>query len=375
MKRLVCFLIIIGFLPSLTGCGSIYANFREVEDLLVIQALGLDRLPGGIQATLASAQEEREPVCMSGVGASVTAALERANNYSGDERLFFAHINGVLLGEGAARQGIGEYLSYMCRSTDLIIDMPVFIVRGSTANALMTGIGESGKSAADMLQGIRASRVSGGGSRIFTAVGILRYLARGGSALVTALEAGTAADGLSEGMIVVVAGYAIIKDEKLCGYLDRADADAASLLLNSPGRFDVLVRDSGGASVTLQVSDGSAGILPVWGEDGSLTGIDVSVKVSASLVEKSAFGEVNDGEYADRLISALESEIAGRIRSVLQKSRELEADFLGLGSLVELTSPLAYRRMPESFLSRLPQLELRIRVSGALGHTNDIKDA
>ena len=30
MKRLVCFLIIIGFLPSLTGCGSIYANFREV---------------------------------------------------------------------------------------------------------------------------------------------------------------------------------------------------------------------------------------------------------------------------------------------------------------------------------------------------------
>ena len=137
----------------------------------------------------------------------------------------------------------------------------------------------------------------------------------------------------------------------------------------------MLVRDSGGASVTLQVSDGSAGILPVWGEDGSLTGIDVSVKVSASLVEKSAFGEVNDGEYADRLISALESEIAGRIRSVLQKSRELEADFLGLGSLVELTSPLAYRRMPESFLSRLPQLELRIRVSGALGHTNDIKDA
>ena len=43
MKRYISFLIIISSLLSLTGCGGIHTNFREIQQLLVIQTMGLDR--------------------------------------------------------------------------------------------------------------------------------------------------------------------------------------------------------------------------------------------------------------------------------------------------------------------------------------------
>ena len=54
MKKLLSVLLILSFLPSFSGCGSIYTNYREIEHLLVIQTMGLDYIPGGVRISLAS---------------------------------------------------------------------------------------------------------------------------------------------------------------------------------------------------------------------------------------------------------------------------------------------------------------------------------
>ena len=55
-------------------------------------------------------------------------------------------------------------------------------------------------------------------------------------------------------------------------------------------------------------------------------------------------------------------------------SRRYRADFLALGSRIELKDAEKYRALTEEFDQLLPELEIRINVSGRLRHTNDIKD-
>ena len=43
MKRFLSLLIIICSLPALSGCGSIYSNYREIQQLMVVQTMGIDR--------------------------------------------------------------------------------------------------------------------------------------------------------------------------------------------------------------------------------------------------------------------------------------------------------------------------------------------
>ena len=116
MKKILFFLIIAGLLFSLSGCNGIYSNFREVEQLLVIQTMGLDYYQEGVSLSLASGtnSQSSSPILLHGTGISVTSAIDQILNYSQAEELFMAHIGHVVLGEEAAKNGIDKYLSYIC---------------------------------------------------------------------------------------------------------------------------------------------------------------------------------------------------------------------------------------------------------------------
>lgn len=400
MKKIISILISLSLIPSLCGCGTIYSNYREVEQMLVIQTLGLDFEPDGVQVSLASAagggKEEgaKAPVCLSGKGSSINTAMERIRNYSREEDLFFSHINHMIIGEETAKQGIGDCLSFVCRSPELRIDIPLYIVKNATAQETMTGVISGSKGVSELMQAVRTNLDDRGDGNAFTASDIFQSLEKHGSALACAIEYTAAAEGKSslpegstqsgrdgsasaeqESKTTAAAGYAILKGGKLCGYIDPEDAVGVGFLMGIVGISDIIVKDKEGGPVTLEIDRGGADIRPIWSKDNSLQGLEISATVRASVLDMGQHGELNDGEYADFLTSQLEKEISRRIGSVLQLSRRLDSDFLGLATRVELASPLEYHVMTEDFLQCLPNLELLISVKGELGHTNDIKDA
>ena len=48
------YLLCLAALPWLGGCNSIYSNYREIENLLVVRSVGFDREDGGTRFSLAS---------------------------------------------------------------------------------------------------------------------------------------------------------------------------------------------------------------------------------------------------------------------------------------------------------------------------------
>ena len=422
MKRFLSLLIIICALPALSGCGSIYSNYREIQQLMVIQTMGIDREKGGVQVSMAAAAEASGggPRRMSAQGSTVTAAIDRACKLSYEEEIFFSHVNHLLVGEAAAEEGLDTFLDYVSQSPTMRIDIPLYIVRGGTANQAVMEVGDSSKGISEVMQTVHESFASPSDSQVFTVADTINSLLRYGSALVCAVECVPSSESVSPGkaeseqqssgqsaqggegqsaqqgeeqkpqavegqnsqdktqgenpLMAVPAGYAVIRDGKLCKFIEPEEAAAVGLLTGRLPITDITVTDRNGKNATLELNQGSADIVPIWGGKGQLKGLNIQAQVIASVLETDNWQQSSSNEYINHLTAQLESAISQRLSSLLRTSMKLKADFLGLAGQVERKSPENYRLMSQRFSELLPGLELQITVSGQLSHTNDMKE-
>ena len=423
MKRFLSLLIIIiCSLPSLSGCGSIYSNYREIQQLMVVQTMGIDREKGGVQVSMAAAAEASGggPRRMSAQGSTITAAIDRAYKLSYEEEIFFSHVNHLLVGEAAAEEGLNTFLDYVSQSPTMRIDIPLYIVRGGTANQAVMEVGDSSKGISEVMQTVHESFASPSNSRVFTVADTINSLLRYGSALVCAVECVPSSESISpeksesaqqsdgqntqegegqnaqqgeeqnaqeeEGqnaqdktqgenpLMAVPAGYAVIRDGKLCKFIEPEEAVAVGLLTGSLPITAITVTDRNGKNASLELNQGSADIVPVWGGKGQLKGLNIQAQVSASVLETDNWQQGSSNEYINHLTAQLESAVSQRLSSLLRTSMKLKADFLGLAGQVERKSPENYRLLSQHFSELLPGLELQITVSGQLSHTNDMKE-
>ena len=414
MKRFLSLLITMCALPALSGCSSIYSNYREIQQLMVVQTMGIDREKGGVQVSMAAAAEASGggPRRMSAQGSTITAAIDRAYKLSYEEEIFFSHVNHLLVGEAAAEEGLDAFLDYVSQSPTMRIDIPLYIVRGSTANQAVMEVGDSSKGISEVMQTVHESFASPSNSRVFTVADTINSLLRYGSALVCAVECVPSSESVSPGksasaqgggeqnaqqgeeqnpqqeegqnaqdktqgetpLMAVPAGYAVIRDGKLCKFIEPEEAAAVGLLTGRLPITDITVTDRNGKDASLELNQGSAEITPVWGGKGQLKGLNIQAQVSASVLETDNWQQGSSNEYINHLTAQLESAVSQRLSSLLRTSMKLKADFLGLAGQVERKSPENYRLMSQRFSELLPGLELQITVSGQLSHTNDMKE-
>ena len=404
MKRLfTMILVLFSLVPPLllSGCAGLYANTREVEDLLVIRTMGLDDDPAGVRLTLASgagAAADGAPLRLEGRGPSITAALERIRSLANGEDLFCAHIGHVLIGEEAARRGLGRALSYVCRAPELRLSVPLYVLRGAAAGDAVLGVGDERYGICDALASVDGDVKLRGDGHLTTAADVARDLARQGSALLCAIEYVPSAEqgvpddaaqetlrrdgkqdspleGGGEQMTVAPAGYGVVKDGRLCAFIDREDAVAVGLLLGKSGPCELVLTDRAGGRTTLTLERGRAELRPVWTEDGSLTRLAGEVTAEAAVAETAGAEGLAAVPEDEALRALLEAELSERLSSVLQLAKELRADFLGLGARLELDAPRRFRALEQPFSETLGELPVRLSVSARLTHSNDLEEA
>ena len=379
MKKTIALLLIIVCTLSLGGCG-IFAKAREVEHMLVIQTLGLDRSRRGVRLSLASTASGRElqsPTRMQGEGPSITAAIENIRSGSNETELFCAHISHVLIGEEAAEGGIGELLNYICRSPELRISVPVYIVRGTTAGECVLTVGDERHGVCDALDAVDGNIRQRGDGHSTSAAEIAQALSRRGSALVCAVRCLPSAerpmDDTEEQELKTVAadGYAVLDGDTLAAFIDRENAVGVGLLTGAAGLCELPVKDRNGQTLTLTLTDGRCRLRPLWGEDGALSGLDVDVRATGILSES---GEGSGEDYEQSLTALFEQELSARIGAVLKLERQLGVDFLGLAEQVSRAEPGRFDAMAEPFEDALQNLSFQVSVSGQLTHMSDLRE-
>lgn len=362
MRRAAALALAAAQLLLLAGRGGVRSSGREVEQLLVVQTLGLDGQEGGLVLTMAAKGDGEQGVRrLRALGSSVTAAMERVRASIYEEELFCAHAQRLLVGEKTAEQGLDGFLGWLERSPELRLDLPVYVVRGDTAERALLEVGDAKRGICDAMDSAdRAARLRGD-CALTPASDILRDGARFGSALVCALELRPAAEQGGEGALTASpSGYAVLREGRLVRFLNAEQAIAAGLLRNDSGLSEITVNDRRGKPAVLELKQGRSRIRPIW-EGAALTGLRVEVEVRASVAE-SGGGPGEEGA----LTALLEEKLAASVSAALQASRELRADFLGLAAQVERADPARYRALTQPFPDLLPELQLEVTVRSQL---------
>ena len=366
MKKFIAALCALSLMLTASGCsgGSIYSNYRDIAELLVIQTLGFDLSDAGVRLSVSAEgstgagkdNEGKTPVRLSVDAQSMTEAQDALQHYSGGLRLFFGHTAYIVLGENVLNTDTAQFFDCIERDAAFRLCIPVFAASGS-ASELVMGAGADEHDATRLMRAVTENLRLRGDAHIFTAAEIVSALDSNGAALICAVKAVPAdtidPDAAEGEMAIVPDGYTIINNNKAAGHIPMELARGVSLILNEAGSMPVVV-----GNATLQTDRSSCELEPVFGD--GLEGVAININISASLAE--ARGDFDPGE----LTREFEAEARSWVEDVLELQKSSACDFLHLGSALEIRHPQRLRGASENFALISPGLDFTVRVTADL---------
>lgn len=366
MKKFIAALCALSLMLTASGCsgGSIYSNYRDIAELLVIQTLGFDLSDAGVRLSVSAEgstgagkdNEGKTPVRLSVDAQSMTEAQDVLQHYSGGLRLFFGHTAYIVLGENVLNTDTAQFFDCIERDAAFRLCIPVFAASGS-ASELVMGAGADEHDATRLMRAVTENLRLRGDAHIFTAAEIVSALDSNGAALICAVKAVPAdtidPDAAEGEMAIVPDGYTIINNNKAAGHIPMELARGVSLILNEAGSMPVVV-----GNATLQIDRSSCELEPVFGD--GLEGVAININISASLAE--ARGDFDPGE----LTREFEAEARSWVEDVLELQKSSACDFLHLGSALEIRHPQRLRGASENFALISPGLDFTVRVTADL---------
>lgn len=387
MKRIIA----IFMLPALllcSGCsnaGSIYSNYREIEQMQLVRTLGFDRaedklrlsIAGGSGSSGSSGSEGSDSPSitrMTAEGDSITSAMEELQDYADREELYYAHTQYLVVGEDCARNMLPVVLAYTQDSRQLRSDMPLFIVKADTAENLVLHCGGKDSDITQALDSIVRDSEKRGDGYPFTSGDIVGALAEYGAALAPAVKVErtkTANESAEDDQVSPIQdGFAILKDDKLVGYIPQEVSRGVNLLMGEIGSGTVTVETKEAGTVSLVFTKGKVELSPIWAENGNLSGIRANIKVSASVEEADEPTKLNHEAVTAQFSALLED----WVEQVLVKMSATGADFLGIGSHLRRQDPSKWDAMPTAWEDVMGQLTFDVQTDCEILRLEELKD-
>lgn len=388
MKRLYKCIGAVLALALLTGCsgGSIYTNYREVEQLMIIQTMGFDKKGDDITVSVSTGNSgggnsdsgqggdsggsgsagSAKTSRLSAKAPSITLAQEKIQDYSASEELFFAHTSYILIGEDTAREDISRFLEYVERSIQIRLDVPVFIVSGDRADKLVLGAGGKDYDATNVLKSLERNMEKRGSCPINSVGDIAASLNANGTALVSAVRCVEAGNSLTEAkkgeLTALPDGCAVIKDGRMVGHIDEIATLGVMLIQNKTGPCPIVLE----SGVTVQLDKCRCEVKPIR-EKSRVSGADISLDISAALREA-------DKEDLKTFGKELKSYIEKAVGSALDSAVSLNCDFIQLGSIMEQGSPLELHGLAADYGGDIQNTRYNINVKAEVLRSFDIEN-
>ncbi len=367
MRRFTPLLYVLPLALLLSGCGASLASDRhDVERLMLIQTMGIDRLDDRLHVSVSTGlgPEDDPALVMTASAYGIEDAIARLQNYSPENQLFYAHIQYLLLGEQAARQDLSRVIEWVDRSPTVRTDTPLVIVRG-TAKDAVTGASEQATDITQRLASLDRQARSIGWS-VHTLREAAAAISEGDGALCLAVETAPMdqtifTDDMRSDAIIPL-GYAVLGPEGLADFLTPEASFGAELLTGDP--TGLLITVDGCA---MEVLEGSAKLEGAYGPDGAPTGVSVRCALRVGVLEK-------DGDPTpEELDGSLSRTVARWMTDALETARATRCDFLGLKKAL-LTTDHALARWGNDWNELFPTLPVDIKVDGIVDRSYDLPE-
>ena len=359
---------------------------RDIETVELMRTIGIDLgEEPGIQVTMAggaqsqggeSGQEAQKPAVYSCRASTMSKACMEIQTY-GSRTVAFSHVTQCVLGEGAARRDLLRLMDFYERNTEMRLNAKLFIVRGGTANELITSGSEGEDTVIRRLETIESDAALQGDTKSWTVKELLVQLSENGCGLVPALqlEESREGDGNQEDQPTIqTAGYAVLRENCLAGYLDGRAARGVNYLENTAGGAVVELQPSGGGEVAVRVLKSSRSWQPVFGENG-LEGITVQIQVDGAVGEILGETDLMEQQALQEVERLMAQSVMEDVELALESAQSLGSDFLHIRRQIGILRPDRWSWLEQNWDALFPELDFQVAVEAHIRRSYDINQS
>ncbi|NPV90044.1 MAG: Ger(x)C family spore germination protein [Firmicutes bacterium] len=403
---------------AVNGC----ANRREVQDINIITAMGIDRVtvdgkpkflvtilsarptpPGSAANTGGGMGTPSRGITfvISGEGDTVFDAGRNLNLRS-SRQIFLSHVLVIVFGEQLAAEGVGEAVDFLFRHKDLRERAFVAVTRGLARDVLMSQPEIETTASMEMFEILQKNKTVIS-KTIDTNLFQLSYalLNPGIEAAVpniklfmppetispirssTSSETGQSSPGGQTGgksepqaqnQTFTFSGAAVFLGDRLVGRMDEEETEGMEIIRNqAKGGILTVAFDGPNKNTSYLYRDLKAEVKPVVGEDGSIS-FEVTVKGRGELQEeKNAVIQV-EKEDIKRMEELVDQEAERICMKAVQRAQLLGADVLGFGDRLRRAEPKAWKGVKEDWTSIFPTVPVRVRADLRVEHIGIISE-
>jgi len=379
LPLLVCLLV--------SGCW----NRVELNDIAVISATGVDWkdgnwvlsyqvvIPQAISSQSATSNSAAVNV-FSTKGQSYRSAVSKASQETA-RRLYFSHTQIVIIGQEAARKGLGPLLDTYLRNHDSRETVSVYLSKGSARRMLEQLIPLEKIPAAAIQRMITNEEMNSSIFRQMTIHQVLLDLL--GTTHATGIP-GLVMAGTNESMDraekltrtntpskVRLYDLGLIAGDKLVGWVNNEESQGIMWLANHVKKTTISFACSEGGegrkSSSIRITTAKTKLRPELSSGKWI--MHVNAAAEGTLMEYNCAGDLSTPKQVEKVEKLIEGEIASIMEKGWEAVRRHKVDVIGFGTVIHKKYPKQWSEAKESWAELLPSTEVKIAVKVKLYST------
>ena len=356
--------VIVALCPLLQACGS----YEEVENLVFIDALAVDRAPNGkymvtAEATTSSgggAEAKVEPRYLEANGDTIADAMENLQSFSVKE-LFWSHTELIIISQDVARNDMSEVLDTMMRMPKIRLSMAIIVSKEATAREVLEAENPTGQpNGPHIMSALRAQKLLGKApyTQLFELIDSIKS---------QGIESVVALVGLSEvnkKTEVILSGAAVFHSQWMQGFLDENDTRTFLMASGRVTRTVIpLPSDPGGkfTDATVEVNTKRTSMTTGFAEGRPWCEIGIEANITLLSIDGASTDQKDFEKTMDAVMINASTAIENAVRAMLEKAKGLNSsDILAVGSRIMDEHPDAWRQISGQWNDLYRQLDVRV---------------
>ncbi|WP_449539054.1 Ger(x)C family spore germination protein [Ferdinandcohnia sp. Marseille-Q9671] len=372
MKKIRMLLLAVISLNVLTGCW----DRLEVNDIAIVTAIGLDLIKDdqirlSLQVAIPAMLGPTGGSGGGGHGKSTFVISETGNTVSEayrnlqmkiSRRIFFSQSRVLLIGEDMAKKGIANIIDFHSRYHEPRINSYIMFTKGEATDTLKS---------LPKLESVSSEETK---ELVKLSVGLSVYVRDFLNMLLTdgmepfapefALTSLEVNEEKGSEKTQILNGVAVFKDDKLVGWLNKAETRGMLWVRNEMKTGVVTVKvpeEDGGGNISIDIIQTQVDVIPIMEKDRLSITIDVTANMN--VMENDSKLGLDDSKVIEELQKKVESEIQERIQLVVDVAqKEYQSDIFGFGQAIYKKYPREWNAVyKHNWEQEFTQLEVEIK--------------
>ncbi len=379
MKRAALLLAVFTAVIFSEGCA--FPQQYRIEEVQNILVLGLDAKDDLIEVTLLvdsirdSSRTGEEKVVYKAYALTGKTIFEISRNFHAltNKRITYYHMKYIIIGEGAARNGIEKYLNFLLEDHEPVFTHRLLVSRGKAAKEFIEQTSQQSASLADYLDSRFTEKATGKTSEVRMSDYAIATKRHWTSLYIPVIQPDPASevktgggDNASQSANVKLEGYAIFREDRLVDYMDGDAAMGLNFVVNEMHSGNITVQDFRGQNASIEIMQSKAKITPGFGDPLSAK---ITVTIDANLVEYYQYTDVTGEDFLSFLEQQGCAAIQARIAQAVVQAQRNKADVLGIGDAFYHKDPVKWQALRDAWPDIFADLEITIEVNLQLKST------